>query len=174
LRFWSLPAGREQRGCFGLAFQEGLLEVVGTFPDLVECAEHGEQARSWFSDEVQVLAGVDAQALQDGWQVIRNGSFLALDDRAAGPVDQLQVVVRGIGNGFFGAVFTVALEAEELDDGLVKRGAVGGRFPIVDSRIFSLLLLPRVDSLLDRGVVRCLRRFGDTGADRSSPTGAAD
>jgi len=55
LRFWSLPAGREQRGRFGLAFQEGFLEVVGTLLDFVDCAEHGEEARSWFPDEVQVL-----------------------------------------------------------------------------------------------------------------------
>ena len=42
------------------------MEIGGTFPDLVECAEHGEEARSCLSDEVQVVAGVDAQTLQDG------------------------------------------------------------------------------------------------------------
>lgn len=103
----------------------------GALLDLVESAENGEKARSWFSDEIQVLAGVDAQALQDRRQVIRYRSLLALDDRAAGPVDQFQIVGRGIWNGFFGVVFAVALEAEELDDGLVQRGVVGDRFRIV-------------------------------------------
>jgi len=54
------------------SFRKAFWKWEGAFPDLVECAEHGEQARSWFPDEVQVLAGIDAQTLRDRQSLIRN------------------------------------------------------------------------------------------------------
>ena len=50
-------------------------------------------------DEPDVIVRIDLQSFQDRREVIRNAAALAFDDRAAGPVDQFQIVSALIGYG---------------------------------------------------------------------------
>jgi len=94
-------AGRfllEQAAGGGLALQKPLAELCRDLAKPVQRTDGAVNSRSVVSPyELQELALVDSQALQDRRLSIRNAAALAGNDRAAGPVDELQVVLERIG-----------------------------------------------------------------------------
>src|SRR6056297_1819381 len=94
-------AGRsllEQAAGGGLALQKPLAELCRDLAKPVQGTDGAVESRCLVSPhEPEELAFVDSQAIQNRRLSIRNAAALAGNDRAAGPVDELQVVLERIG-----------------------------------------------------------------------------
>jgi len=86
-------AGTEQRRGCGLAFQERSAEVSSeTSHRLDGYDEAMDPALPGSVDEPDVIFRIDLQPVQNRWEGIRNAAALAFDDRAAGPVGELDTM----------------------------------------------------------------------------------
>ena len=100
--------------------EEGFFEVFGARLDLVQRAESVGESVLWFPHIGQILLRLHVQTLQNWRQLLGDKNLLAFDDDATRPIDQFQVIGRGIRNGVFGVVLAVFAEAQQLNDGGVR------------------------------------------------------